>query len=257
MFPAAAAGAAAFMAWAVRGRSSSVFGPSAWRGPRHRRAVALTFDDGPSESTPRVLEVLDRHRVPATFFQIGSNVERLPGVDAGVGPRTVPAEAFGAFLCTIFDEWLREDIGRVKVQIFEEAAATAMGQEHSLCVFRKMCGDVPVIEHNGDFFSCDHFVDNEHRLGNILEIPLVELLESQAQRAFGQIKSDGLPGGCQACEVLPMCNGGCPKDRFLLAPDSGARLNYLCAGYKRFFNHCRPFMEQLAALARQMGSATF
>ncbi len=184
-------------------------------------------------------------------------VERLPDVDAGVSPRTVPAEALGTFLCTIFDEWLREDIGRVKVQIFEEAAATAMGQEHSLCVFRKTCGDVPVIEHNGDFFSCDHFVDNEHRLGNIREIPLVELLESQAQRAFGRIKSDGLPGHCQACGVLPMCNGGCPKDRFLHTPEGEAGLNYLCAGYKRFFNHCRPFMEQLSALARQIGSATF
>ncbi|HME45227.1 MAG TPA: anaerobic sulfatase maturase [Syntrophorhabdales bacterium] len=184
-------------------------------------------------------------------------VERLPDVEAGVSPRTVSAEAFGSFLCTIFDEWLREDIGRVKVQIFEEAAATAMGQEHSLCVFRKTCGDVPVIEHSGDFFSCDHFVDHEHHLGNIREIPLVELLESQAQRAFGQIKSDGLPGSCRTCEVLPTCNGGCPKDRFLYTPDGEAGLNYLCAGYKRFFNHCRPFLEQLSALARQIGSATF
>ena len=198
------------------------------------------------------------------FKQIGAGyigflplVECLSGVGETVSPHTVPAEAFGTFLCAIFDEWLREDIGRVKVQIFEEAAATAMGQEHSLCVFRKTCGDVPVIEHNGDFFSCDHFVDNEHRLGNILEIPLVELLESQAQRAFGQIKSDGLPGGCQACEVLPMCNGGCPKDSFLHTPDGEAGLNYLCAGYKRFFNHCRPFIERLSALARQIGSATF
>ncbi len=166
----------------------------------------------------------------------------------------MPAEALGSFLCTIFDEWLREDIGRVKVQIFEEAAATALGQEHSLCVFRKICGDVPVIEHNGDFFSCDHFVDNEHCLGNIREIPLVELLESQAQRAFGRIKSDGLPGRCQVCEVLAMCNGGCPKDRFVQTPEGEAGLNYLCAGYKRFFNHCRPFLVELAALSRQQDS---
>src|SRR5208283_2198458 len=119
------------------------------------------------------------------------------------------------------------------------------------------CGDVPVIEHNGDFFSCDHFVDDEHRLGNIRKLPLVELLESPAQRAFGKIKSDRLPRHCQTCEVLAMCNGGCPKDRFLHSPDGEAALNYLCAGYKRFFNHCRPFLVELSALARQIGSATF
>jgi uncharacterized protein len=195
------------------------------------------------------------------FKQIGAGyigflplVERLPDVDTGVSQRTVPADALGTFLCTIFDEWLREDIGRVKVQIFEEAAATALGQDHNLCVFRKTCGDVPVIEHNGDFFSCDHFVDNEHRLGNIREIPLVELLESRVQQAFGQIKSGGLPGRCQTCEVLTMCNGGCPKDRFLHTPEGEAGLNYLCAGYKRFFNHCRPFLDRLSALSARQGS---
>ena len=120
-------------------------------------------------------------------------VERQPDVDGGVSHRTVPSEAFGAFLCAIFDEWLREDIGRVKVQIFEEVAATALGREHALCIFRKTCGDVPVIERNGDFFSCDHFVDANHRLGNIRKTPLVDLLESPAQRAFGQIKLDSLP----------------------------------------------------------------
>ena len=137
------------------------------------------------------------------------------------------------------------------MQIFEEAIATAFGQEHALCIFRKTCGDIPVIEHNGDFFSCDHFVDAEHRLGNIRETPLVELLESPSQRAFGQAKLDGLPRFCKACEVLAMCNGGCPKDRFLRTPDGEGGLNYLCAGYKRFFTHCRPFVAELAALWQQ------
>jgi len=171
--------------------------------------------------------------------------------ERGVSHRTVPAEALGAFLCAIFDEWMEQDIGRIKVQIFEEAARTAFGQEHELCIFRKTCGDVPVVEHNGDFFSCDHFVDAEHCLGNIQETPLVELLESPAQRAFGQAKLDTLPRYCQACEVRAMCNGGCPKNRFLQTPDGEPGLNYLCAGYKRFFTHCQPFVAELSALWRR------
>jgi len=169
----------------------------------------------------------------------------------GVSDRTVPAEAFGDFLCTIFDEWLSQDIGRIKVQIFEEAIGTAFGQDHALCVFRKTCGDIPVIEHNGDVFACDHFVDMEHRLGNIRETSLVELLEGPSQRTFGQAKLDGLPFVCKDCEVLAMCNGGCPKDRFLWTPDGEGGLNYLCAGYKRFFTYCRPFIAELSALWQQ------
>jgi uncharacterized protein len=185
------------------------------------------------------------------------NVEFLPLVEpqrdeeGGVSRRTVPAEALGSFLCTVFDEWVSRDIERVNVQIFDEAARTAFGQEHALCIFRKTCGDVPVIERNGDFFSCDHFVDTEHRLGNIRETPLADLLESPAQRAFGEAKWDTLPRYCRACEVLEMCHGGCPKDRILHAPDGEAGLNFLCAGYKRFFTHCRPFVRELSALWRR------
>jgi len=137
------------------------------------------------------------------------------------------------------------------VQIFEEVTRTALGQEHALCVFRKTCGDVPVIEHNGDFFSCDHFVNTEHLLGNIRETTLVDLLESPTQRAFGQAKWDTLPRSCQTCEVLEFCHGGCPKDRIIQTPDGKAWLNYLCAGYKRFFTHCQPFVAQLSALWRR------
>ncbi len=191
------------------------------------------------------------------FKQIGARyLGFLPLVEVqpdggSVSDRTVPAEAFGAFLCRIFDEWLSQDIGHVKVQIFEEAIGTAFGQEHALCIFRKTCGDIPVIEHNGDFFPCDHFVDLEHRLGNIRETSLVELLESPSQRAFGQAKLDGLPLFCKACEVLAMCNGGCPKDRFLRTPDGKGGLNYLCAGYKRFFTYSRPFIAELSTLWQQ------
>ncbi len=175
-------------------------------------------------------------------------VEPAHDADRGVSPYTVPAEAFGAFLCTIFDEWARRDIGRISVQIFEEASRPARGLEHSLCVFRETCGEIPVVEHNGDFFPCDHFVDEQHRLGNIHETALVELLESPAQRTFGQAKLDGLPRYCRTCEVRPMCNGGCPKDRFLRAPDGEAGLNYLCAGFKRFFTHVRSRFMQPATL---------
>jgi len=191
------------------------------------------------------------------FKQIGSRyLGFLPLVEfqpdgRGLSDRSVPAEAYGDFLCTIFDEWLSQDIGRVNVQIFEEAIRTAFGQEHALCIFRKTCGDIPVIEHNGDIFSCDHFVDMEHHLGNIRNSSLAELLESPFQRAFGQAKLDGLPLLCRNCEVLAMCNGGCPKDRFLRTPDGEEGLNYLCAGYKRFFTHCRPFLTELSTQWRR------
>jgi len=109
---------------------------------------------------------------------------------------------------------------------------------------------VLVIEHNGDFYSCDHFVTPEHRLGNIRETPLITLLESPAQRAFGEAKRHTLPRYCRECEVRAMCNGGCPKDRLIQTPDGEAGLNYLCAGYKRFFTYCRPYVAQLAALRR-------
>ncbi|GAI25361.1 unnamed protein product, partial [marine sediment metagenome] len=110
------------------------------------------------------------------------------------------------------------------------------------------CGDIPVVEHNGDFYSCDHFVDVGHRLGNITKTPLVELLESPAQRAFGKTKWETLPSYCQECGVRPMCNGECPKNRFLMTPGGEPGLNYLCAGYKRFFTHCQPFVSEVAAL---------
>jgi uncharacterized protein len=181
-------------------------------------------------------------------------VQSQPEVVGGASTSGVPAQAWGDFLCAVFDEWKRQDIGQVKVQIFEEAARTAFGQEHTLCIFRETCGDVPVIEHNGDFYSCDHFVDYEHRLGNIQEVPWVELLESPAQREFGQAKLDSLPRYCRACEVRAMCNGGCPKNRFISTPDGEPGLNYLCAGYRRFFNHCQPFVSQVAALWRQQAT---
>ncbi len=187
--------------------------------------------------------------IKAQYISFIPLVESM-AAQGGVSPRTVPADAFGAFLCAIFDEWVRKDIGRIMVQIFEEAARPANGQPHSLCVFRNTCGDVPVIEHNGDFYSCDHFVTPDQLLGNIRETPLLTFLESPGQRAFGQAKLNTLPRHCLECDVLAMCNGGCPKDRILQTPSGERGLNYLCSGYKRFFQHCSPYLARLAALRR-------
>ncbi len=185
--------------------------------------------------------------IGASYVTFLPFVVRQPGSPGGVSPDSVPPEAWGDFLCAVFDEWQGRDIGRLKVQAIEEAARTAFGQEHSLCIFRPVCGDIPVIDRNGDFYSCDHYVDAEHRLGNIRETPLTSLLESPAQRAFGKAKQECLPRICLDCDVRQMCNGECPKNRFELAPDGEPGLNYLCAGYKKFFTHVRPFVEAVAA----------
>jgi uncharacterized protein len=163
----------------------------------------------------------------------------------GVTDRSVSAKAFGEFLCRIFDDWVAHDVGKVMVQIFEEVARTALGQPHALCIFRKTCGDVPVVEYNGDFYSCDHYVDAEHHLGNIRQIPLANLLEHKKQKAFGRAKYDKLPTYCRECDVLDMCHGGCPKDRIITTPDGEPGLNYLCEGYKMFFQRTRSFADQL------------
>jgi len=185
--------------------------------------------------------------INAAYVSFLPMVERDTETESGINELSVPADAWGHFLCTIFDEWVNQDIGRIKIQIFEEAARTAFGQKHSLCIFRPVCGDIPVIEHNGDFYSCDHFVDEAHHLGNIIETHLTDLLESPEQRAFGQAKLETLPQFCRECEVRSMCNGGCPKNRFISTPDGEPGLNFLCAGYKRFFTHCQPFVSAVAA----------
>jgi uncharacterized protein len=196
--------------------------------------------------------------IGGTYLGFLPAVERAPEGAEGVGPFTPSAEDYGAFLCKIFDEWVERDTDRIAVQTFEEAARPALGMEHSLCVFRETCGQIPVIEHNGDFFPCDHYVDREHRMGNIGETPLGELLESPAQQAFGEAKRDALPRYCRECEVLAMCHGGCPKYRFIHTPDGEEGLNYLCAGLKRFFLHSRAPIERIVSRGRErtQGSRT-
>ncbi len=168
----------------------------------------------------------------------------------GSGEQSVPPDLYGNFLCTIFDEWARSDIGDIVIQNFDEAIRPIFGAEHALCVSRETCGDIVVVEHNGDLYTCDHFVEPEYRLGNIRETPLVELLEHPVQRGFGQRKRDLLPRQCLECEVLKSCNGGCPKDRFVVTADGEEGLNYLCPGFKRFFTHTRPYLERMAEMSR-------
>ncbi|HOF55533.1 MAG TPA: anaerobic sulfatase maturase [Prolixibacteraceae bacterium] len=175
-------------------------------------------------------------------------VERTSDSSEGVTAASVPAEAFGRFLIEIFDEWAQYDIGRVTIQHFEEALRTAFDQEHTLCIFKETCGGVPVVEHNGDVYSCDHYVNPAHLLGNVREHSLSHYIDSPRQKAFGAAKKTTLPRNCRECPVLGMCNGECPKNRFINTPDGESGLNYLCEGYRLFFKHCLPMVETIKAL---------
>jgi len=193
------------------------------------------------------LEVYRNFReLGAGFLTFLPLVERLSGSPSDVTERSVPSAAFGVFLSTIFDEWKENDIGSMKIQVFEEALRTAFAQDHTLCIFKKTCGAVPVIEQNGDFYSCDHYVNPKHMLGNISQDTLTQLLNHPDQKSFGEAKEKTLPDYCRECEVLDMCNGECPKNRFINTPSGEVGLNYLCEGYRLFFNHCKPFVDAVA-----------
>jgi uncharacterized protein len=191
-----------------------------------------------------------RDEAKTQFIQFIPIVERdndtgyQEGTD--VTDRSVTAEDYGRFLCAIFDEWVRRDVGRIFVQIFDVALAAWTGNRPGLCIFEETCGNALAMEHNGDLFSCDHFVEPNYRLGNIMEIPLVEMVSSERQRQFGLDKRDTLPRYCQECEVRFVCNGGCPKDRILTTPDGEPGLNILCAGFRAFFNHIDRPMKIMA-----------
>ncbi len=167
-----------------------------------------------------------------------------------VSSRSVLPDQWGHFLVAVFEEWMQRDVGQVFVQIFDQALAAWLGLEPSLCVFRRRCGRVLAIEHNGDLYSCDHFVEPAYHLGNILDLPIVTLANSERQQAFGEAKESTLPRYCLDCEVRFACNGECPKNRFLATPDGQPGLNYLCAGYRAFFNHIDPVMQEMATEVR-------
>ncbi len=206
--------------------------------------VVNTFNSESPLEVYRFFKSLDARFI--TFLPL---VERKSGSKTGVTGKSVSAEAFGNFLIGVFDDWVENDIGEVTVQIFEEALRAAFDKEHTLCIFKVNCGGVPVIEMNGDFYSCDHFVNPEHLLGNISERTVSHFLDSDQQKIFGEAKSSTLSEYCKNCEVFSMCNGECPKNRFIETPEGETGLNFLCAGYKMFFKHCLPLIETIRKAA--------
>jgi uncharacterized protein len=167
-----------------------------------------------------------------------------------VTDRSVPSEPWGRFLSEIFDEWIKRDVGTVFVQMFDAALASWVGAPAGMCIFAERCGNAVALEHNGDLYSCDHFVEPKHLLGNIRKVHMLELVDSTQQHAFGSAKRDSLPAYCLTCDVRFACNGECPKNRFISTPDGAPGLNYLCAGYKAFFTHIDRPMRMMASLLR-------
>ncbi len=165
-----------------------------------------------------------------------------------VTPWSVCADDYGDFLVRVFDEWVRYDVGKVFVQLFDVALGNWIGRGSSLCVFAESCGRALALEHNGDVYSCDHYVYPEHKLGNLMNQSLGAMVASTAQTKFGGSKKETLPRYCRECEVRFACNGECPKHRFAFTPDGEAGLNYLCPAYKRFFKHIDPYMRFMGRL---------
>jgi uncharacterized protein len=192
-----------------------------------------------------------RDEVNARFMQFIPIVERNDKASCQemgvVTDCSITGKQYGHFLVSIFDEWVRHDVGRVSLQIIDTALANWLGEPGGLCVFSETCGAGLALEHNGDLYSCDHFVDPAYKLGNIFEVSLAAMAASEQQRQFGLDKLQTLPRFCLECEVRSMCNGGCPKNRISYTPDGEPGLNHLCEGYKIFFNHIKPAMAFMKA----------
>lgn len=227
----------------------------------------LTVVSRTNVSSP--LEVYDFLRESGSgYIQFIPLVERLPtpsaavaGLDFAEPPEpdqqesavtdwTVPAEAYGDFLTTIFDAWVRRDVGRVFVQMFDVSLGIWSGHGPGLCLFLPDCGEALAIEHNGDVYSCDHFVYPKYRIGNVMNESLATMVNSVQQREFGGAKAAQLPKFCRDCDVRFACHGECPKHRFIKTPDGEPGLNYLCAGYKKFFRHIDPNMRRMTELLK-------
>jgi uncharacterized protein len=214
-----------------------------------------------------------RDELGAQYLQFIPIIERatpdtLPIADAGWGShvhgrplyvqegslvthRSIGPEQYGRFMIDVFEEWVRRDIGQVYVQVFDSALASWYGVPGAMCVHAETCGQQVALEHNGDLYSCDHFVEPAHLLGNIGDRTMLELVSLPQQRTFGQDKRDTLTRFCRECDVRFACHGGCPKDRFTTAPSGEPGQHYLCPGYRDFFHHVREPMEAMALLLRQ------
>jgi len=192
-------------------------------------------------------------RIGSRYMQFIPIVEQKSKVDlhaqnpnSKVTEWSVDPTSYGRFLVDVFDEWMKKDVGKIFVQMFDVALANWYGAPPGLCVFSETCGKALAMEHNGDVYSCDHFVNPEYRLGNIMNSSLGDLVESPFQRSFGLDKEETLPAYCRECTYRFACHGGCPKHRFTQTPDGEDGLNYLCEGYKKFFSHVDPYMMFMA-----------
>jgi uncharacterized protein len=197
-------------------------------------------------ATPELLSLAnkgwgDRHHARPLYVQEGNLVTE----------RSVRPEQWGRFLIGVFDEWVRRDVGTVFVQMFDAALASWLGIQNPMCIFNETCGMALALEHNGDLYSCDHFIEPKHLLGNIQKRRMLELVASEQQRAFGNAKLDTLPKYCRDCEVRFACHGECPRNRFATTADGEPGLNYLCAGYKAFFRHVDRPMKIMAGLLQR------
>jgi uncharacterized protein len=194
--------------------------------------------------------------IGAQFIQFSPIVERIKHHDDGrhladirdegnppLADFSVSPKQWGNFLCAVFDEWVKKDVGKVFVQIFDSTLALWADKQPGLCSMARYCGHAAVMEANGDIYSCDHFVFPEFFLGNISSQTLTEMLYSDRQTQFGKAKYDALPQRCRECKWLFTCNGGCPKDRFATTAAGEKGLNYLCEGYRHFFSHVAPYMD--------------
>ncbi len=212
--------------------------------------ILACVNDQTAQHTLEVYRYL-RDEIGAQFIQFIPIVEVEDAAAGKAGPRSVSGRAYGRFLNTIFDEWVRRDVGRVYVQLFDTALGIWSGQPAGLCVFAPTCGAGLALEHTGDLYACDHYVTEQYHLGNILETPLTDLVASPRQAQFGQDKKTTLPRQCWECPVLFACRGACPKDRILTTPRGEAGLNYLCEGYKAFFTHVDGPMRRMAEMLHQ------
>lgn len=188
------------------------------------------------------------------FIQFAPIVERITKHDDGrtlssaldkgvLADFSVTPEQWGNFLCTVFDEWVRNDVGEIFIQLFDSTLANWIGEQPGVCTMAKECGHAGVMEFNGDVYSCDHYVFPEYKLGNIYSQTLVEMMYSERQQEFGRAKKSSLTEQCRRCKYLFACNGECPKNRFVKSVDGEEGQNYLCAGYYQFFKHAAPYMD--------------
>ena len=186
-----------------------------------------------------IVERLTRHEDGRTLASLADKDE-ISLSEASVAP-----EQWGYFLCAIFDEWVRKDVGKIFVEIFDCTLANWMGISPGICAYSKECGHAGVMEHNGDVYSCDHFVFPEYKLGNIRDHSLIDMLYGEQQQEFSRLKHSSLPRQCKECDMEFVCHGECPKNRFMKDKYGDSGLNYLCPGYYHYYQHVAPYMDYM------------